>query len=235
MCLLILLVLFTVLVYHNAFLFNKLKEKPYRVSSPSKSSLSSSFNDDINDYEVYEDFLDFNRPVEGTDLKEQYSLGPAALPDSGQSTKPIGSESLKSMTLTKVKRNPRKSLPYWDDFMEEYLGDMEDELNENDRWLGEIRDYVEQKRGRAIWSKKSDAEIQQELKKAMASRGIQIPTAVAQVITAVYIERTHKMKEYKEEDELACIEFRKWIREQKKKSKRDPIVAAKIELANVSY
>lgn len=64
--------------------------------------------------------------------------------------------------------------------------------------------------------------------------GLYIPTAVAQVITAVYIERTHKMKDYKEEDELACIEFRKWVREQKKKSKRDPIVAAKIELSNVS-
>ena len=65
------------------------------------------------------------------------------------------------------------------------------------------------------------------------SLGLFLPAPVAQVITAVFIERTHTMREYREEDELACIEYRKWVREQKKKSKRDPIIAAKLELSNV--
>ena len=85
--------------------------------------------------------------------------------------------------------------------------------------------------GFAIWSKKSDKEIQREVKKNLANKGIQMPEAVASVIRAVFLEKTHTMKEYKKDNELACIEFRKWMIEQKQKLKKDPLPAAKIEVS----
>jgi len=53
------------------------------------------------------------------------------------------------------------------------------------------------------------------------------------VITAVYLEKTHTMKAFRDEEELACLEYRKWIMEQKKKSKKDPVISAKVEVSKV--
>ena len=128
-----------------------------------------------------------------------------------------------------------KRWEHWDAFMEAELGDIDAELKDSDRWIQEMRDFVEQKRGFAIWSKRSDKEIQKEMKKSLASRGLAIPMNVAMVITAVYLEKSHTMKALREEEELACLEFRKWVIEQKKKNKKDPITSAKVEVSKVRW
>jgi mannitol-1-phosphate/altronate dehydrogenase len=71
------------------------------------------------------------------------------------------------------------------------------------------------------------------MRKSLASRGLAVPQNVAMVITAVYLEKTHTMKALRDEEELACLEFRKWVIEQKKKNKKDPITLAKIEVSKV--
>lgn len=85
----------------------------------------------------------------------------------------------------------------------------------------------------AIWSKKSDAEIQEEVKKSLASKSIPIPRPVRQLVTSVFVERLFSMREYKQFDELAFVEFRKWMLEQRKKLKKDPLPVAKIEVSKV--
>ena len=41
------------------------------------------------------------------------------------------------------------------------------------------------------------------------------------------------MKKMKEEYDLQCIEFRKWMIEQRKKTKKDPLPQAKVEVSKV--
>lgn len=89
--------------------------------------------------------------------------------------------------------------------------------------------------GFAIWSKKSDKELQRELKKALEKKALNVPDSVAMIIKAVYLEKTHTMKKMKKDHELACIGFRKWVIEQKKKnSKKDPLPLARIEVSKVT-
>jgi hypothetical protein len=171
----------------------------------------------------YSSLLNFEKPVVDSTLLEQYSFKPNV------NIKPV-----KERSIEQIRYQKRMSWEHWNDFLEAELGDIEAELTDDSKWLAEARDYIELRRGKAIWSKRSEQEIQAAMKKALAAKGMSIPSAVAQVINAVYVDKTHKMKEYRDEDELACIEFRKWVREQKKKSKRDPIVLAKLELTNVS-
>ena len=45
--------------------------------------------------------------------------------------------------------------------------------------------------------------------------------------------KTHTMKKMKEEYDLQCIEFRKWMIEQRKKTKKDPLPQAKVEVSKV--
>jgi hypothetical protein len=85
--------------------------------------------------------------------------------------------------------------------------------------------------GYAIWSKRSDKEIQREVKKNVATKSLQMPEAIVTVIKAVFLERTHTYRELRRENELACIEFRKWMIEQRGKLKKDPLPIAKCEVS----
>ena len=89
--------------------------------------------------------------------------------------------------------------------------------------------------GFAIWSKKSDKELQRELKKALEKKALNVPDSVAMIIRAVYLEKTHTMKKMRKDHELACIGFRKWVIEQKKKTKKDPLPLARIEVSKVIF
>lgn len=200
--------------------------------------------DDSKDLD-YDSFLDISRPYspslyagqdnESIVLESQQSIFARDNIRQQESTiaNIVNSSNIKSKPQS-LRLKTYKNWPLWDEFMETYLSDLDDELQTGEEWLGEARNFIEQKRGKAIWSKKSDSEIQQEIKKAQASKGLYIPPPVVQVITEVFLERNFKMSEYKIEDELACLEFRKWIREQKKKSKKDPLLSAKNEVSNVS-
>lgn len=89
--------------------------------------------------------------------------------------------------------------------------------------------------GFAIWSKRSDKDIQKENKKILASKALQMPEAVVNVVRTVYLEKTHSLREFKKINEIACIEFRKWMVEQKTKLKRDPLPLAKVEVSKVRF
>ena len=53
------------------------------------------------------------------------------------------------------------------------------------------------------------------------------------VISAVHIEKTHTMSEMRKFDEIAWLEYRKWMLEQKKKSKNaDVLSVAKTQLSS---
>lgn len=59
-----------------------------------------------------------------------------------------------------------------------------------------------------------------------------MPESVVAVVKAVFLEKTHTYREYKKDNELACIAFRKWMIEQRGKLKKDPLPAAKVEVSN---
>ena len=69
------------------------------------------------------------------------------------------------------------------------------------------------------------------MKKNLASKSLKVPEAVVTVIKAVFLDKTHTYKEFKKEQELACIEFRKWMIEQRGKLKKDPLPPAKVEVS----
>jgi hypothetical protein len=87
--------------------------------------------------------------------------------------------------------------------------------------------------GIAIWSKRSDEDVKREMKKYLASKSLKVPEAISTVIRCVFLERLFTMKEMKKNNELAVIEFRKWMIEQRKKTKKDPLPLTKIEVSKV--
>ena len=103
------------------------------------------------------------------------------------------------------------------------LGDLDEDISEDDNWMWEARNAVEAKRGFAIWSKRSPKEIEKEVQKSVAAKTLGVPRSVATIICAVHRERSHTMKVIRKENELAAIEFRKWVIERKQKQKKDPL------------
>ena len=64
-------------------------------------------------------------------------------------------------------------------------------------------------------------EIKKEVAKSLATKTLNIPRSVAAIIRAVHFERTHTLKQIRRENELAAIEYRKWMIECKQKTKRE--------------
>mmetsp|Transcript_12581 Transcript_12581/g.17280 ORF Transcript_12581/g.17280 Transcript_12581/m.17280 type:complete len:420 (+) Transcript_12581:37-1296(+) len=183
------------------------------------------------DFDPYADMLDFNKPLDDQNSTIVMSASTIKSLPGPSNPVPTYSNLVVGRSSTGLMTN-FKRWDQWDEFMEAELGDIDAEITkDSDRWIQEMRDLVELKRGFAIWSNRSDKEIQKEMKKSQANRGLVIPQNVAMVITAVYLEKTHTMKAFREEEELACLEYRKWIMEQKKKSKKDPVISAKVEVS----
>lgn len=146
-----------------------------------------------------------------------------------------------SATLAMITRNKsasmaakkalREKMNFWDDFLEKELGDLDAELEEKDKWIYEMRDYIEKQKGFPIWSKRSEQEIAREMRKANAERGLSVPANVAKVIQAVYLEKSQTMKQFKAQDELSYMEFRKWMSETRRKTKKDPLPQAKVSVS----
>ena len=123
-----------------------------------EDSNNDKFLEEIDDYDT---LLDFDRPMaDESVIRDEWSL------------RTIGKYIPPSMQSPSSERKTNRKLwPFWDDFMEAELGDIEGELGPNDAWLNEARDYIELKVGKAIWSKKSDQQIKAELKKQQAAKG----------------------------------------------------------------
>ena len=186
----------------------------------------SSTMDDYVDDDPYADMLDLKRAV-----------APDAVPPVLEMSSIVpADENVAPLTWPRGRQSGlRRRELWWDAFMDEQFHDMDDELSDGDdqKWLLEVRDEVEKKRGFAIWSKKSDKEVQRELKKALASKASKVPDAVATVVRLVYLDKVRKMSQLKKDPayELAVIKFREWMVEKKKKGVKDPLTLAKNEVA----
>lgn len=176
----------------------------------------------------YDDLLNFEKSVSNNiahNLAAEWTLN-----DSDSKNPNDKKDGNSRSSLATVAREERKKpWVHWDDFMESEFGDMDRELGEDEEWMYAVRDAVEMKRGMAIWSKKTPKEIKAELKKSLTSKGINIPEKFYRVIVSVFLEKTHSMKEMRKENELHVIEFRKWMIEQKKRLKKDPLPVVKVD------
>ena len=205
----------------------------------------------------YGDLMDFNKPIEIEESAEMINVWSI-------------DSSIDAGSLAKTRMTPKtaqQQWEHWDEFMEQEFGNMDAEITEDQKWMIDMRDMVEQKRGIyllilltfilnmivsyeppfikkylpipysflgfAIWSKKSEKELQRELKKALEKKALNVPDSVAMIIRAVYLEKTHTIKKIKADQELSFIGFRKWVIEQKKKTKKDPLPLARIEVSKV--
>ena len=83
----------------------------------------------------------------------------------------------------------------------------------------------------AIWSKRSDEEVKREMKKYLSEKALKVPDYVTNIIRCVYLEKIATMSEMRVDHELDVINFRKWVLEKRKKTKKDPIPGVKIEVS----
>lgn len=196
------------------------------------------------EYDNYEDFLNLDKPIEEDQKKVKLTkqevsiLPPMIRSDSGVID--VGEEgnnmSMPPRKFRGLKEknglvSAQRKWPNWDRFMEEHLGDLDEDPGEDDNWMWDARNAVEAKRGFAIWSKRSPKEIEKEVQKSVAAKTIGVPRGVATILRAVHMERSHTMKLIRKENELAAIEFRKWMIERRQKQKKDPLPSAKIEVS----
>jgi hypothetical protein len=100
-----------------------------------------------NDYEdPYADLLDFKKPIASEDsamIQSVSTIVPA------EPVLPVASYAnlVGGRSPTGLKSN-YKRWEHWDDFMEAELGDIDAEITkDSDRWILEMRDLIEQKRG----------------------------------------------------------------------------------------
>lgn len=136
--------------------------------------------------------------------------------------------------LAPVKRPSNKvEWDQWDAFMEEELGDLDPDITDENKWMLEVRDIVEQRRGTVIWSRKNENDINREIKKP-GPKPLVVPEPAASIIMAVYIEQSKKLSQIKKDDPLGYMTFRKYMMDLKKKTKKDPVMLTKLELSKVS-
>ena len=66
---------------------------------------------------------------------------------------------------------------------------------------------------------------------------MKLPEAVAKVVLAVYVDKTHTFGQLRKENKYLCVQFRKWIRDQSKNkaAKVSPLIRAKLEVVKVSW
>ena len=173
----------------------------------------------------YADLLNFDKPVDesiAAEMKDEMSID-QAIEEAGVPR--VGLERFKS------KKIATRKWERWDAFMEEELGDIEAEPSEKDAWILDAREAVEQKRGFAIWSKRSDKDIATQVRKDVTNKQIKAPEAFSRIVKCVYLEKTHGMKDMRIENELNVINFRKWMAELSKKLKKNPLPVVKTEVS----
>lgn len=88
-----------------------------------------------------------------------------------------------------IKPPKQTSSKKWENYVLSIWNDIDTPQRDGENWVTEMRDAVEQKRGYAIWSSKTDGEIQKEIKKSQASKGLVIPRYVSMIVNAVYLDK----------------------------------------------
>ena len=94
----------------------------------------------------YLGLLDLDRPMEA-DARD--SVLPHVSISALESAGGRGSQNLPSARSRRPQAliKPKKRWEHWDDWMQQEMGDLDAELQEKDKWVLELRDIVEQKRG----------------------------------------------------------------------------------------
>lgn len=192
----------------------------YPSSTRHKSHLACTASPENNNLvDDYYDMLNLLKPVQEDDLaavvKESTITGES-------------STGLAPRRLRKTKSS-QMDWEHWDAFLEDELGDLDAELRDDQKWVLDAREIIEQRRGVSIWSKKEVDTV----KKTPVVKTLFVPEAVASIVTSVYIEKTRKLSDVKKEDQLGYITFRKFMVDLKKRSKKDPIMQSKLEVSKV--
>lgn len=164
--------------------------------------------------------LDLGRSIESSSsLQSEYSID--------QTNDNNGLAIKQKSDTTKVKLEDRLDPEYKVD------------LDGDQSWLVVVRDSIEQRLGRPIWTNKSSQILQLEYRRSQALRAMALPDYVKHLILSVYIERTISMRDYNKEFKYEVKEFRKWLSEQKQKMgkskvKKSPFMMAKLDVSKVS-
>ena len=186
---------------------------------------SAKRREEVPDLDPYGDDFDF-----GSELNGDSSVIDALMKD-WSLEEPKAKDG--SLATTKKSKLDNKPIPWenWDPFMEEEFGDMDRILTDDEEWVYELRDIVELKRGMAIWSRRTGKELNAERQKALRDKVVYVPPNFERIITCVFLEKTHTMKQMRAENELAVIEFRKWMLKNRKRLKKNPLPVVKIEVS----
>jgi hypothetical protein len=70
-----------------------------------------------------------------------------------------------------------------------------------------------------------------EARKAAIARSQAIPSKVALVVNTVYLDKLCTLKELRAEETVLVKDYLKWVRDQRKRTKKDPLPGARKELA----
>jgi len=100
------------------------------------------------DFDPYADMLNFNKPLDDQNSTIVMSASSIKSPPGPASPVPTYSNLVVGRSATGLMTN-FKRWNQWDEFMEAELGDIDAEITkDSDRWIQEMRDLVELKRGR---------------------------------------------------------------------------------------
>jgi len=150
------------------------------MSSPIVDSSSllidGSYMDSDDEDDPYGSLLDFDKVLE-EDSNDQAYLASSIVAD----------PDLPDVQF--IKPPKQTSSKKWENYVLSIWNDIDTPRRDGESWVTEMRDAVEQKRGYAIWSSKTDGEIQKEIKKTQASKGLVIPRYVSMIVNAVYLDK----------------------------------------------
>lgn len=136
------------------------------------------------------------------------------------------------LSFPNVKPNDNsKQWDYLDDFMKEQFDDMDRELGQDELWINEVKDAVGINRGVGTWSTRSEKELR-DPKKGVQLNTMKVPAKFVKLVIDVYLEKVRTMKDFRRENELTTIEFRKWMIDQRKRLKKNPLFPVKVAVSS---
>jgi hypothetical protein len=187
-----------------------------------------------NPLDEYDNMLNLFKPLEDSSVSEADLFQSNLLDIVYEQTSILKENEIEKKSIIKKPKSPQSEWEHWDAFMEEELGDLDADLTDDKKWVLEVRDIVEQRRGMSIWSKTNEQDIiSREIKKTQAVKPLAVPEPVASIITSVFLDQSKKISDIKKDDPLAYVTVRKFMMDLKKKSKKDPVMQTKVELSKV--
>jgi len=117
-----------------------------QLSSLKKSKETKSVDNSDGDWDPYDDLLDLGKLVSAESRDALMPEVSISTPSGKGGSQNLTARSRRPSTLLK----PQKRWEHWTEWLQEELGDLDAELEEKDKWVLELRDIVEQKRGESV-------------------------------------------------------------------------------------